>query len=94
MYYIHVYCLLCVADDGWGKAAMIAEEGACIHCFGDTLNLVISDTIKQSQVTIPRHTLLELVKLIKFSPKCMAMQRNLKEEICNHVPGVHKCCCH
>lgn len=52
------------------------------HCYGHALNLSVADTIKQL-VTMKDclDTCTEVIKLIKFSPKCEAMLQAYKDEV-------------
>ena len=75
------------------KIAELEPRAVFTHCYGHALHLVISDTIKQSQVMKDYlDTCYELVKLVKFSPKPEAMLRQLKEETGSHAPGVRTLC--
>ena len=75
------------------KIEEIEPRAVFTHCFGHALNLGVSDTIKRS---LPMKdcldTCIEVVKLIKFSPKREAMLRELKEEVGSDAPGVRSLC--
>lgn len=68
-----------------GVAAKIEEiepQAVFTHCYGHSLNLSVSDTIKHLPAMKDcLDTSIELVKLIKFSPKRETMLRELKEEL-------------
>ena len=59
------------------------------HCYGYALNFGVSDIIKQSPAMKDCLDIcINLVKLIKFSPKQETMLRELKEEIDSDPPSV------
>ena len=63
------------------------------HCYGHTLNLSVRDTIKQSIIMKDSlDTCFELVKLIKYSPKCEAMLSHLKEEFGSDSASIRTLC--
>lgn len=75
------------------KIQQIEPRAVFTHCYGHTLNLDVSDIIKQSIIMKDcLDTCYELVKLIKFSPKCDAMLSCLKEEIGSDAPSIRTLC--
>lgn len=68
-----------------GVAAKIEEiepRAVFTHCYGHSVNLSVSDTIKHLPAMKDcLDTSFELVKLIKFSPKRETMLHELKEEL-------------
>ena len=79
-----------------GVTAKIEEKeprAVFTHCYGHSLNLSVSDTIKRLPAMKDcLDTSFELVKLIKFSPKREAMLRELKEEIGSDASSVRTLC--
>ena len=79
-----------------GVAAKIEEiepRAVFTHCYGHSLNLSVSDTIKHLPAMKDCiDTSFELVKLIKFSPKRDAMLCELKEEIGSDASSVCTLC--
>ena len=65
---------------GVSKQIMDKEKRALFsHCYGHSLNLAISDAIKNCKVTADAlDTIFEISKLIKCSPKRNAMFDKLK----------------
>ena len=65
-----------------GVAKRIAElepRALFTHCYGHSLNLAASDSIRQSKIMKnSMDTTHEITKLIKFSPRREAIFRNLK----------------
>ena len=52
-----------------GVATQILREALYTRCYGHSLNMVCSDTIKQSKITRNRlESVLEITKLVKNSP--------------------------
>lgn len=71
----------------------IQPKALYLHCFGHSLNLAVSDTLKQ--VTPLSSTLdhsLEICKLVKFSPRRDAIFTKLKAELSPQVPGLRNLC--
>ena len=56
-----------------GVATQIAREeerALYLHCFGHSLNLAVTDSVKKSKVCCDAlETAMQVTKLIKFSPK-------------------------
>ena len=79
-----------------GVAAKIEEiepQAVFTHCYGHSLNVRVSDTIKHLPAMKDcLETSFELVKLIKFSPKQEAMLCELKEEIGSDASSMHTLC--
>ena len=79
-----------------GVAPRIAEKeprAVFTHCFGHSLNLGVSDTVKQSPLIKDcLDTCFELVKLVKFSPMREASLRNIKEEVGSGAHGIRTLC--
>ena len=76
-------------------AQMPAEEPRAMytHCYGHVLNLAASDTVKKNKVLRDvLDTLLEITKLLKFSPKREAHFTKLKQEISPGTPGFCTMC--
>ncbi len=63
------------------------------HCYGHSLNLAVSDTMKHSQ-TMKRalDTTCEVTKLIKDSPRRDSLFRKMKEDITPGNPGIRVLC--
>lgn len=77
----------------WNAVAvqMCAEEPCAMytHCYGHALNLPASDTVKKNKILRDvLDTVLEITKLLKFSPK-RALFTKLKQEITPGTPGFH-----
>ena len=68
-----------------GVASRILSEEPCAlfaHCYGHSVNLAVSDTIKQCKLIIDSLDIrFEISKLIKFSPKRDAIFQKLKAEL-------------
>lgn len=64
------------------------------HCYGHSLNLAASDTLKESKLMKEAlETTHEITKLIKFSPRRDGIFQKLKEEIpSSSTPGVRILC--
>ena len=63
------------------------------HCYGHSLNLACSDTIRQSKITKNAfHTAYEIVNLVKKSPRQEALLGRLKEELSLPSPGIRSLC--
>ena len=65
------------------------------HCYGHSLNLAASDSIKQSELMQEAlDTTREITKLVKCSPKCEAIFKNIKESIStkDNSPGIRILC--
>lgn len=76
------------------KAAREIEPRALyLHCFGHSLNLAVADTLKGFKVMsdVLDHVL-EICKLLKFSPRRDAIFHKLKEELSPQVPGLRNLC--
>ena len=62
------------------KSAEIEPRAVFTHCYGNPLNLAVSDTIKMSQpMKDCLDTCFEVMKLIKLSPNLETILRELKE---------------
>ena len=70
---------------------MCAEEPHAMytHCYGHALNLAASDTVKKNKILndVLDTVVLEITKLLKFSPKCDSLFTKLKQGI---TPGTHE----
>ena len=65
------------------------------HCYGHSLNLAASDSIKQSELMQEAlDTTREITKLVKCSPKREAIFKNIKKSIStkDNSPGIHILC--
>ena len=66
-----------------GVVKGIMDEEPCAvftHCYGHSLNLAASDTVKKSKLMKNAlDTTYKITKLIKFSPRCDAIFHDLKE---------------
>ena len=83
-----------------GVAKRIMEEecrAVNMHCYGHSLNLAASDTVKNSKLMKDAlETMYVITKLIKFSPKREAIfractQENEFESNCRHI-GIKVLC--
>ena len=74
------------------KIAQLEPRAVFTHCFGHALNLSVSDTKNSTAMKDCLNTCYELVKLIKFSPKRVAMLRGIKEELDSNSPSVRTLC--
>ncbi len=75
------------------KIQQMEPRAVFTHCYGHSLNLAVSDTVKKSVIMRDcLDTCYELVKLIKFSPKRDAMLTRLKEEIGSDSPSIRTLC--
>ena len=71
----------------------IEPRALYLHCYGHSLNLAVSDTMKQ--VKLMAHALdhcLEICNLLKYSPRRDAIFRRIKDEITPQVPGLRTLC--
>ena len=79
-----------------GVATQILHEEPCatfIHCYGHALNLAAGDTVKKNKVLRNTlDTLLEISKLIKFSPRRDAIFQKLKSELAPETLGFRTLC--
>ncbi len=79
-----------------GVATQISKEeprAVYTHCYGHSLNLACSDTIKQCKVIKDcLDVTYEITKLIKKSPKRDAILTKIKEQISDTSPGVRTLC--
>ncbi len=79
-----------------GVATQIAKEeprALYTHCYGHSLNLACSDTIKQSKII--RNSLdsvLEITKLVKKSPRRESILLDLKQKLSVESPGIRVLC--
>ncbi len=79
-----------------GVATQIAKEeprALYTHCYGHSLNLACSDTIKQSKII--RNSLdnvLEITKLVKKSPQRESILLDLKQKLSVESPGIRVLC--
>ena len=75
------------------KVQVMEPKAVFIHCYGQALNLAVSDTIKKCVMLKDcLDTCYELVKLIKWSPKRDAMLRKPKKESLGDAPSIHTLC--
>ncbi len=79
-----------------GVSSVIIQEQpkACyIHCYSHSLNLAVSDTIKNS-TTMKRALDItnEITKLVKFSPRRDNLFNKLKNEMSPGNPGIRVLC--
>ena len=60
----------------------------CLHCYGHSLNLAVSDTLKKIKCLSDAldHSL-EICKLLKYSPRRDAIFHKLHQELSPQVPG-------
>ena len=71
----------------------IEPKGLYLHCYGHSLNLAVSDAMKEVKpMSDALDHCLEICKLIKFSPRRDALFSKLKEELSPHVPGLRTPC--
>lgn len=79
-----------------GVAKQIMQEQPLAfftHCYGHSLNLAISDTIKQSSVMKKALNIThEITKLIKYSPRRENLFKSIKGDIAPGTPGVRVIC--
>lgn len=63
------------------------------HCYGHSLNLAISDVVKEVKVIKNTlDTVHEISKLVKYSPKRDVLFESLKKELSPNTPGVRVLC--
>ena len=75
------------------KIKAIEPKALYLHCYGHSLNLAVSDTMKEVKpMSDTLDHCLEICKLIKFSPRRDAIFNKLKEELSPHVPGLRTLC--
>jgi len=75
------------------KIQQIEPRAVFTHCFDHALNLSVNDTIRHSTaIKDCLDTCFEIVKLIKFSPKCDAMLNRIEEEIGRFFPSIQSMC--
>ena len=83
----------CNTMAGKKEVQEIEPRAVFTHCYGHALNLGVSDAIKKSPAMKDcLDTCIELVKLIKFSPKREALLHKLKEEADNNAINVRTLC--
>jgi hypothetical protein len=79
-----------------GVAAKIKEiNQTCLytHCYGHSLNLAVSDTIKGvKHLTDTFEMIRAICKLIKKSPKRETQLKNIKEKAKSQAKGIHTVC--
>ena len=64
-----------------------------LHCFGHSLNLAVSDVLKEVKVMQDFLDIeLEISKLLKFSPRRDALFQKLKQELSPQAPGLRNLC--
>ena len=82
------------AKSGVAKQISDIEPRALFtHCYGHSLNLAASDTLKQSKLMKDAlDTTHEITKLIKFSPRREGIFQSLKENSPNMTPGIRLLC--
>jgi len=75
------------------KVMAMELKAVFTHCYGHALNLVVNDTIKKCVILRDcLDTCYKLIKLIKWSLKCDAMLKRLKEESHDDAPSIHTMC--
>ena len=79
-----------------GVATQIQEEeprAIYTHCYGHSLNLAASDTVRQCKVIkAALETTFEITKLVKYSPRREQLFNEIKEQIVPGSPGVRVLC--
>ncbi len=71
----------------------IEPKALYLHCCGHSLNLAVSDTVKEVKpMSDALDHSLKICKLIKFSPRRDALFKKLKEELSPHVLGLRTLC--
>ena len=72
----------------------VVSEDLFTHCYGHTLNLAASDTLKQCKLMKDAlDTTHEITKLIKYSPRREGIFRSLKDTLpSSSTPGVRVLC--
>ena len=71
----------------------IEPKALYMHCYGHSLNLAVSDTIKEVKPMCDTlDHCLEICKLIKFSPRRDAIFNKIKAELSPQVPGLRNLC--
>ena len=72
---------------------VVEPRAMYLHCFGHSLNLAVADTLKGAKIMpdVLDHVL-EICKLLKFSPQRDAIFRKLKKELLSHAPGIRNLC--
>ena len=86
----------CMSGHREGVATQICEEeprAIYTHCYGHSLNLAVSDTVRQCTVIGKAFDIVyEITKLIKKSPRRQAALEKLKQEVGSESPGVRILC--
>ena len=79
-----------------GVAKKIQDEeprALFTHCYGHSLNLAASDTVKKCKVLKTALEMShEIVKLVKYSPRRETLFRSIKEEFAIDGPGIRVLC--
>ena len=79
-----------------GVATQIQEDeprAIYTHCYGHSLNLAASDTIRKCKVMkAALETTFEITKLVKYSPRRERLFEEIKDEIAPGSPGVRVLC--
>ena len=79
-----------------GVAKRLADEesrAVYTHCYGHTLNLAASDTLRQLKLLKDAlDTTSEVSRLIKFSPKRDTLLEKLKDSLAPDTPGFRVLC--
>ena len=79
-----------------GVATQIQDDeprAVYMHCYGHSLNLAASDTIRQHKVMkAALEATFEITKLVKHSPRREQLFHKVKEEIAPGSPGVRVLC--
>ena len=85
---------MCGSRSGVAKKIMDDEQKAIfIHCFGDFLDLAISDTVKSCDcINNALPITYQITKLIKNSPQSEAYFLHFKETLAPGTPGVLVLC--
>ena len=86
--------------DGASNMKKVAKEiqsieprALYLHCYGHSLNLAVSDTLKNVKCLSDAldHSL-EIYKLLKYSPRRDAIFHKLHQELLPQVPGIRNLC--
>ena len=79
-----------------GVATLLLEEeprAVFTHCYGHSLNLACSDTVRQCKfMRNALDTVYEVIKLVKKSPRRDATLQRLKQELTIQSPGIRVIC--
>ena len=79
-----------------GVATQISEyeqRAIFTHCYGHALNLATADTMRKSKVLCcALDTVVEISRLLKYSPRCDTLFENIKSDLAPGVPGFRTLC--